>query len=163
MFKREPGSVLLNLGDGRFVFGVDVNRPTSWRDRAIPPSRIAWDRWDADQRRRLGFWAGLSGPGRTNTTRHWNLAARHWPHRLCWSWVVWASVASRGDRWARMGLHFTRRYRSGQITFGPLAVGLSWQDSDWMVGCGPLRETAPRIIWQHEVAQFDDVTEGTIQ
>ena len=114
----------------------------------------AFDRWDAEQRRKAGPLAGLRF--------HWNHGphlSRHWPHLLCWQWMI---------------RYEPPRYKGkpGFWRFGPGAAGgdmiglrlpllgaivYQRQASDRIAAFGTARRTAPVIFKrEHDPANGDD-------
>lgn len=139
--------MLLKLGN-RFVFGLDLAKPEQWRDRATPASLRAFEAWDRGWKRRLGPTAGLAFWTRTNTPGCWNLVSRHWPHKLCWDWLVSLSVRQRRND-TPLGLLFSlhRRYRYASLTLLWVNLYLTWQNDDWMVHRAFLGDHGPEIEW----------------
>lgn len=115
-------------------------------------------RWSEGWKRRLGFTAGLTllelrkdhygDPPR----KSWALmiASRHWPHLLCWQWLLQLRP-QRGMPWEkRRFFHFYRSH--SQWTLRALwLLDLHWhvQHSDWMVA-EPFRSQAPQLYPLHE-------------
>lgn len=143
----------------RLVLAVDLARPNSrWREDVTPASLAAWDAWDRALRRRLGLRSALAFWGRTNVPGCRNLVACHWPHRLCWSWLLSATWV-RKDRLAYAGpnglrLIVSRRYRHADLHLWRLRLHAAWQDDQWMAA-GHHRETVPRLIWARHLAGLE--------
>lgn len=107
----------------------------------------AFDAWD-DARRARNVLAGLHFFRRTSCRRTFNLACRHWPHLLCWQWIL--SVDFRPHTPALFAFH-----RSGPGAMG----GESWtlralwlfclhykrQASDRIATSGPMQQEAPAV------------------
>ncbi|MFN4296785.1 MAG: hypothetical protein ACK4FB_08075 [Brevundimonas sp.] len=107
----------------------------------------AFDAWD-DAMRGRNVFAGLHLFRRTSCARTVNLACRHWPHLLCWQWILALDVRPHRP----MLWHF---HRSGPGAMG----GESWtlrflwlfclryqrQASDRITQPGPLRSEAPEV------------------
>lgn len=130
---------------------IDLEKPNDWRDGASNLEQ--WSSWDRAQRRKRGILAGLVFWSKTNVPRSRVLLSRHWPHRLCWDWALWVSMHRPGYDGARsLSLVVTRKYRSVSLNLVFVRFRLSWQNSQWMVASGPLRETAPKILWVHHLA-----------
>lgn len=65
-----------------------------------------------------------------------NIVSRHWPHLLCWSWLLnWDG--RRPWRWIP-GCHF-RTAQWARFFF-------TWQHYDYMVGLGPVRVDAVQDV-----------------
>lgn len=134
----------------RFVIGIQLQRPRSWRDDAY--NLADFDAWDRAQRRKLGWRAGLAFWTKTNVPGSRVLISRHWPHLLCWSWAVWVGGHRKGfDGPRRFILQVSRPYRMVHLNlFGP-SIRLSWQDYGHMAALGPDGERAPRVLWNHHL------------
>lgn len=127
---------------------IDTTPAASWKDRA---SNVAeWEKWDRAWRDRLGWRAGLSVFRKTSGDRHWNLLSRHWPHRLCWSWIISASLPRSGEG-ARTGLFISRPFRRGSVNLLGASISFVWQDSDHMANLGRYQDGAPEIYWKHHL------------
>jgi hypothetical protein len=138
-------------------FHFDWGRPVSdWREGA---SNLAeWQAWDRSWRRKLGWRAGLTFWSKTNVPGSRSLLARHWPHRLCWSWSIWVGVARPDfDGPNRIYLNVSRRYRSIEWRLWRFKGSTHWQDSDWMVALGPYKDDAPKIYWKHHLEHAEAV------
>jgi hypothetical protein len=130
-------------------FNIDMEKPNSWRDRAS--NLDEWIRWDRAMRRKLGWRAGLSFWSETNVTGSRSLLARHWPHRLCWSWSIWVGRHREGfDGPRHLSFVASRKYRFARLWFWWVYLNVSWQDSDWMAGL-TYRDNAPKIYWKHHL------------
>lgn len=115
-----------------------------------------FDRWDRGMRRQFGLFAGLMFFHRTNSKRSFNLIVRHWPHLLCWQWVLAFNVAVADE-----GRHF---FRFCGMTRPSIHGGQSWtlhlfwigylhyqrQASDRIAAMGPIGRDAP-VIYPREV------------
>lgn len=127
----------------------------NWRDGAV--NAAEFDAWDNRMRKQLGFFAGLSFFERHNPTkrpkRTWTLAARHWPHLLCWDWTVWwqpyCDKHWDGDR--RLKLRWAPQYGSVGIDLWFGHLSLHWQNYGHMAVSGPMGADAPKIIWKHSM------------
>jgi len=64
----------------------------SWRRDAEPQSLAQFDAWVRNQRRALGWRAGLE--------ISWTSISRHWPYLLC---GLWWSIALRWQPYGYMG------------------------------------------------------------
>lgn len=99
--------------------------------------------WSLAWKRRLGWRAGLSF-WRRDSAGGLTIASRHWPHLLCWSWLV---------SWQRVPLGFRLGpWRFSRTMFG-LAFGrrqivLHRQRYDYMPAVNLSRE-APPINWAY--------------
>jgi hypothetical protein len=108
----------------------------SWRRYATPDSLARWDAWERSQRRKLGFFAGL----------HIGLdgIARHWPHLLCWSWML--NVERRTAFGWRAWVPFV--VMPGYVALGWVwAVTLRWQDYGYMGALGEYADH-PEVEWK---------------
>lgn len=143
------------LFNRRFVLGISLQRPRSWREDAY--NIAEFDAWDRACRKQLGWRAGLRFFRKSNTERSWVLASRHWPHLLCWSWSLWGGFR-RSAYWdgpRRLGLVVSRKYRFVEIDFLGPYLRLTWQDYGHMPACGAPRTSAPKILWQHHLRDAD--------
>ena len=59
------------------------------------PSRKAWDAWDREMKRHLGWWSGLKFGG-TDEIGNRVLVQWHWPHRMFASWRVYPTPPDKG-------------------------------------------------------------------
>lgn len=107
----------------------------SWRRDAEPLSLARWDAWERAQRQKLGWRAGLHiSPRRIS---------RHWPHLLCWSWMLTI------ERRTSFGW---RRWVPVIVTPGYVAIGcwwsvaLRWQSYGYMGALGQYADH-PEIEW----------------
>lgn len=137
-------------------------RPTTppedpWHE--VEVRRLAdFERWSEGWKQRLGFGAGLTvmewrkdyygEPSR----KSWALmiAARHWPHLLCWQWLL-ELRPQRGMPWEHRHFCSFHSY-NGNWTLRVLwLLQLHWasQSSDWMVA-EPFKTSAPLIYPLHE-------------
>lgn len=139
----------------RFKFGFNPKKPGSWKDRAV--NAAEWETWDRDQRKAQGWRSGLGFWTKTNCEGSRVLLARHWPHRLCWSWSIWVGLhRKKYDGPRRLEFVFHRGYRFLNVSlFGPY-IRVSWQDSDHMIGLG-YRDSGPKIIWAHHLQHAEPV------
>lgn len=95
----------------------------------------AYQAWDRSQRRAAPF-AGLRLFERTSDRYRFSLASRHYPHLLCWQWLLEWQFTKPGER------RFFCRYHS---MFGGWTLGLLWlgriyykrQNYDDMPALGP--------------------------
>ena len=128
---------------------IDLRRPGSWRDRC---STVAeWDEWDRTQRKALGWRAGLTFWTKTNVEGSRSLIARHWPHRLCWSWSVWVGRFRKGyDEGPKISLRFSRKYRQAEIWMLFWYARICWQDYDWMPDLS-YKLSAPQMFWHRQL------------
>lgn len=134
---------------------IDLSPPQGkgWRSRA---SNLAeWEAWDRSWRKRLGWRAGLNFWSKTNQDGARVLISRHWPHRLCWSWMVWVSRNRPGYEKNRIGLVVVRPYRVFNLMLWKWRVSFHWQDSDYMVGLGHYKNGAPKIYWKHQLERAE--------
>jgi hypothetical protein len=129
-----------------FVFGVDLERPRSWRDDVA--NLPAFDRWDAAQRRKHGFFAGLRFFCRANEPLNWLVASRHWPHKLCWDWSITAGIRRPKYDGHPMRISFvlSRKYRSIDVALILFKFHAAWQNYGYMPNSGPDKQEAPRLI-----------------
>lgn len=135
----------LNLFD-RLVVHLDHVPFHNWRADAA--NFEAWAKWDRDQRLKHGIFGGLSFWSKTNVPRSRVLIARHWPHRLCWDWSIWVGLHRKGyDGKRKIALLVDQRSVTVEFIVGH--IRFDRQNSQWMVASGPLRATAPRIVWSH--------------
>lgn len=75
-----------------------------------------FDAWDRHMRRHQGWGAGLSFWKR-DSGGGLIIAARHWPHLLCWQWLLtWQARGSKRE--------FFRVWKLGPGAAGGLHVGL---------------------------------------
>lgn len=127
-------------------------------------------RWSEGWKRSMGFLAGLKvlewrkdsygDPPR----RSWALtiAARHWPHLLCWQWFL-ELRPQRGMPWER------RHFFSFHPTYGErgwtlrvlwlLQLYYATQRYDWMVA-EPFKAQAPLLYPLHEGEARTQIWEG---
>ena len=113
------------------------------READYVPQILAFEAWDREKRRSRPF-AGLKF-GERCSDGSINLAARHWPHLLCWQWVLNWKLYRADER--RHLLAFYRYadswtlhlMRCGRLNF-------QRQDYDRMAALGPLGEGAPVIF-----------------
>lgn len=148
--------MILASKNKRLVFGWDWTRPNNWRERATAKSLAAFDAWDRAQRKRLGWRAGLRAWSKTNVARRRNLLSRHWPHKLCWDWLVCASIVLPVNAETNgLKLILSRRYRHVDVVLGPLHIHAAWQDSGYMAGVGPYRTEAPKLVWSDHLAHME--------
>lgn len=134
----------------RVIVSVLLSRPRCWREDAY--NLTAFDAWDREQRRKLGWRAGLRFWKKTNIPGSRVLISRHWPHLLCWQWSVWVGryQGLEKDGHRRFALIYLRPHRSFELRlFGPY-LRVMWQDSDWMTACG-YSPASPKILWQHHL------------
>lgn len=125
----------------------------SWRNDAV--NLAEFDAWDRAMRKRLGFWAGLSFLQRHGTEKRATItiAARHWPHKLCWDWCIHWSPYRRGFDGQRQ-VRFWLKPSIGNSIGAALWFGritLSWQHYDHMPVSGPMGADAPKIIWKRDM------------
>lgn len=117
---------------------------------------LAYERWDAGWKARLGALAGLTlaefrwrhveGGG-----RYWRICfARHWPHHSCWSWLF-EFGPQRGKPWEY------RRFWAWRSYGGQCTVRLFWLlDFHWQrqrydyMPAAPFAAQAPDIYPLHE-------------
>lgn len=115
----------------------DVKFTAAEADRV--PAVLAFIEWDKSKRRELGPFAGLSLFRRTSSKRTFNVASRHWPHLVCWQWILsWSLPAGKrfffrrfsgpGDCWTLHllwcgYLHFQRQSYDRIAALGPLGDG----------------------------------------
>lgn len=123
----------------------------SWRSDAV--NLAEFDAWDRGMRKRLGFFAGLiffQRHGSDNRTA-WTVAARHWPHKLCWDWCVhWTPWKEHYDGPRRLRAWLPSYNSTGiECWFGRLS--LAWQHYDHMANVGPIGMDAPKIIWKRDM------------
>ena len=59
------------------------------------PSRAAWDAWDTEQKRRLGWWSAFRRGG-TDEIGNPVLYQWHWQHRMYASWRVYPVTSDKG-------------------------------------------------------------------
>lgn len=133
----------------KIPFKIDLTKPPCWRDHASNVE--VWDAWDSAWRKRLGWRAGLTFWGKTNTPKSRILLSRHWPHRLCWSWSIWVGLARPGFDRKCFSFVVSRRWRMTDIRLWWFKFSFNTQDSDWMAGLGPYRQDAPKIYWKHHL------------
>jgi hypothetical protein len=137
------------------IVKFDFEKPPTWRDRASNVDD--WDRWDRECRRKLGWCAGLRFWGVTNMPKTRTLLCRHWPHRLCWSWLIWVGIVRpEFDGPRRFIFVVNRRYRHVDIRLWCVKLHAAWQDSSWMVAVGPTyKPDAPTIYWKRDLANAE--------
>lgn len=105
-------------------------------------------RWSFRQKLKNPF-AGLRGLRRYDNSRAYCIVSRHWPHLLCWSWLIqfqWPDGGKSGlhHKW---GIH--KRVHpngGGWFVIGPF--WLMWQADDWMVACRR-KEEVRQLILKH--------------
>jgi hypothetical protein len=108
-----------------------------------------FDAWDRAHRAR-NIFAGLRLFYGTSDGRIINLASRHWPHLLCWQWIVsWCRPFPGYQR------QFFRLHREGPGAAGgeSLTLHLFWlgylhysrQASDRIAALGRVRQDAPVV------------------
>lgn len=138
-------------------FLTTTNQDDPWHE--VEVKRLHdFARWSDGWKRRLGFTAGLTvlrlrwtHPDRPHKP-YWTLtvAARHWPHLLCWQWHL-SFRMQRGRRYEYRRLcHFWRHGR--QWTFAWLWLfHLHWasQGYDCMVA-EPFKSQSPMLYPLHE-------------
>lgn len=133
---------------------LDLQRPKSWR--ASASNLEDWVKWDRAWRKRLGWRAGLGFWQKSNVSTDRIIAYRHWPHRLCWQWTVRVGLYRKGYDTRRIGLTFSRRYRTASLHLWLIHFDAAWQDSDHMVAVGPpYNEDAPKIYWKHHLENVE--------
>ena len=118
----------------------------SWRHDGHPDDVAAFDAWSRAQRRRHGWRAGLTFFRRTSDRRRIQIATRHWPHLVCWSWGLdFARGQHFGWRAWTPGLTWSSRHVSLRLGFNT-EICLAWQGYGWMPAVN-LKSLAPRIRW----------------
>lgn len=125
----------------------------SWRKDGHPDDVAAFDLWDRAQRRSRGWRAGLTFLRRTSDRRSIQIAARHWPHLLCWSWAL--DIAhGRHFGWRAWvpGFSWSRRHASLRLGFNT-EIYLAWQNYGWMPAV-TLKGLAPKIRWNRGNGNF---------
>ena len=82
--------------------------------------------------RKQNRWKGIKWFTKTNSSGYYNLVSRHYPHQLCWSWILSLHFKGYGHRLFRLVV--SRRFQS-KFMLDVLWVRLSLlkQDSDWML------------------------------
>jgi hypothetical protein len=110
----------------------------SWRREAEPASLAAWDAWCRAQRRALGWRAGLR-------VTPWRIS-RHWPHLLCWSWMLTVERRTSFGWRAWVPLIVT----PGYVAIGWVwSLAFRWQPYGYMGALG--RYAAhPEIAWKRD-------------
>jgi hypothetical protein len=122
----------------------------SWRKDAV--NAAEFDAWDKRMKRKCGFFAGLRFfEGRIDSGL--TIAYRHWPHKLCWDWLVRIhTVRPKYDGKRRFLFWHRQSLRGGQLWLWFWCISWVWQDSDWMVKDHFKREWhPPTVIWKHQV------------
>lgn len=118
-----------------------------FREADRVPQVLAFDAWDR-AKRKSNPWAGLKFFEQTNDRRSFNVAARHWPHLLCWQWLlIWSRPAPDGPRY---GFKF---YPARGESVPRWTLHLLWmgylhfqrQNYDRIAALGPAGEGAPVI------------------
>lgn len=137
----------------RLVFSwMSSTQSSDWRDDAVPSTADAYHKWDKQQRRNFGLLRTIKWFGPTNQPgKRWAIASLHWPHRLCWSWIVDWSVVHPECR----GIKICCAYRQFALVLWCRQLSVHWQDSGYMV-YGPHAEGAPKIMWRHEARSMMD-------
>lgn len=86
-----------------------------------------------DRARRWSFWRKVRNPFAGLTFWTWDsggglqLACRHWPHLMCWSWILsWRWPDGKGGEHHHWGIWHHRHNIGGWFVVGPL--WFSWQD-----------------------------------
>lgn len=130
-------------------FHVDLTKRRSWREDASNPAD--WEAWDRAWRKKLGWRAGLTFWRKTNVPGRRLLIARHWPHRLCWSWGVDVSWLrpERGDI-RRFAFYASTLSHSVDLYLWFWSIDYHWQNYDWMVAVH-LKGSEPKIYWKHHL------------
>lgn len=114
-----------------------------------------FDAWDDERRREAGFFAGLRLFKMTG--RRFRIACRHWPHLLCWQWILAVDFMPfrgralefrRSGPGAAGGLHWSLRF------LWLFSLDYQRQGSDRIAALGPIRASAPKIF-RHEAANAD--------
>lgn len=130
---------------------MSLQKPGTWKKQAV--NSAEFDAWDYALRCKLGFFTGLKFFQRHSSQSRtaWTVAARHWPHKLCWDWCIhWTPWSEHYDGPHRLRVWLPRYGSTGfECWFGRLH--LSWQDDGWMGAVGPLGVGAPKIIWKHQI------------
>ena len=118
-----------------------------YREADRVPQVLAFDAWDRAKRRANPI-AGLRFFQSTSSGRCVNVASRHWPHLLCWQWLLtWSPPAPDGPRfWFK----FFPAYGDGvpRWTLHLLRLGylhFQRQNYDRMAALGPAGRGAPVI------------------
>jgi hypothetical protein len=123
----------------------------NWQKQAINPE--PFEQWDRAWRKRLGFFDGLHFFRRTNSANCINIAARHWPHKLCWDWILsWT--------WA-IGPYYYPPWRWQWSLDHGINIGLiighfrfQRQDCGHMAALGPNYADAPRVVWKRQITEL---------
>jgi hypothetical protein len=108
------------------------------------PAVMAFEKWSADQKRKLGPFAGLKMFSRTSG-RSIIIVSRHWPHLLCWQWLLdW--VPYKADEKRRL-FAFYRHTNTWTMHLAGLGyLYFKRQSYDRMAALGPLGADAPEIF-----------------
>lgn len=144
---------------GRLIVEINLKPRPDWRSEAL--NLTSWQAWDHQRRKELGPFAGLAFFHRTSNRRSFNLVARHWPHRLCWDWLI------SMDLWApkqgfplKLSLIIDRPAQVATVDLLFVSFRFQRQTSEWMIASGPERQTAPRIIWAHQLRNTEPMGEA---
>jgi hypothetical protein len=105
---------------------------------------LAFEKWSAEQKRKLGPFAGLKMFRRTSG-RSVIIISRHWPHLLCWQWLLdWAPY--KADEKRRLFAFFSD---TNTWTLHLAWIGYLYfkrQSYDRMAALGPRWADAPVIF-----------------
>lgn len=146
-----------NLFD-RLIISIDLTPRPDWRAEAVNLSE--WQIWDRSRRKTLGPFAGLAFFHRTSSPRLFNLAARHWPHRLCWDWILGLELWSPKQGFPKLSLIIDRPGQMLMVGLLFFSIRFQRQTSEWMVASGPERRTGPKIIWAHHLRNAEPMGEA---
>lgn len=144
---------------GRLIVGIDLTPRHDWRDEAL--NLADWQDWDQRRRKELGPLSGLAFFSRTSSPRTFNVLSMHWPHRLCWDWLIAMEIWSpKQGLPLKLSLIVDRPDQLILVSLLFVSFRFKRQTSQWMAAVGPDRQKAPKIIWAHQLRNAEPMGEA---